>query len=78
MPQIGDIQVCDAREYGHASGYVVEEYDYWNQAEPFWAIPAWEERGHSDLAAVFETYEAAAHAIEDARQCAAFGGYEYE
>lgn len=58
-----NIRVEEAREYGHQSGFVVEQFGYWNQSEPFWAIPAWEERGLADLAGVFSTREEAEAAI---------------
>lgn len=57
------VRVEDAREYGHAAGFVVEEFGYWNDAAPTWAIPAWEERGLADLAEVFPTRAAAEAAL---------------
>ncbi len=64
MAQIGAIQVSPFNAYDD-NGYRIEQYGYWNTNEPFFAVPAWEEMGYPDLAAVFETKAAALKAIHD-------------
>ncbi|UVK46768.1 hypothetical protein BPNPMPFG_002476 [Mesorhizobium sp. AR07] len=53
MPKIGSLQITDAREYGYSCGVVIEQFGYWNQNEPSWAIPAWDEIGLPDFEGVF-------------------------
>lgn len=61
------VRVAEAAEYGHpGGGYVIEEL-IWpiGHDKPFYAIPAWEERGYPDLADVFPTRQAAEAALRD-------------
>ncbi|RWP69521.1 hypothetical protein [Mesorhizobium sp.] len=53
LPEIGSFQITDAREYGYSCGVLIEQFGYWNQPEPFWAIPAWDEIGKPDFEGVF-------------------------
>jgi len=63
MERIGTLRVADYAEYGDdRSGYVIERFAYFNQREPMWAIPAWDEQA-SDLEGPFQTREAAEAAL---------------
>lgn len=62
--RIGDLQVTDFAEYGEGkAGFVIEQFAYWNCAEPCWAIPAWDERGAGSLEGPFATREEAELAL---------------
>ncbi len=68
-PQVGDIRVgrWDEYEPGQA-GFVIEQLTYgasYLNDEPFWAIPAWDERGQPGLAGVFATYAEAERAMRE-------------
>ena len=59
------IRVEDAKEYGYASGFVIEQRRHWNGDDrETWAIPAWEEMGCGDFAGIFPTREAAQAALD--------------
>lgn len=60
-PRLGDKQV-NATDYD--GQIVIEQYDFHGIAHPSWAVPAWEERGLSNLAGPFETVEQAKAALE--------------
>lgn len=61
MPKLNDIQV-NSTEY--ESGIVIEQYRYWQGAEPQWAVPAWDECGCPDLAGPFASVFEAEQAIK--------------
>lgn len=44
--------------------FTIETFGYWNQSEPEWAVPAWEERGFPEFATHFDSYDAAYKAIK--------------
>lgn len=52
MPRLNDARVND-RDY--EGRIVIEKFNYWNDSEPSWAVPDWEERGEGDLAGPFAT-----------------------
>lgn len=65
-PRIGDIQVTDFAEYGEdKTGFVIEQFAYWNQSEPCWAVPAWDERGYGELCGPFATRPEAEQALAE-------------
>lgn len=64
MTKVGEIRIGTAAEYDLGNGFVIEQFSYWNNGEPSWAIPAWEERGYSDFAEMFCTRDAAEKALE--------------
>ncbi len=59
-PRYGDIRVND-KDYDDR--IVIEQYRLWNSAEPYWAVPAWEEQGDGDLEGPFESVEEARAAL---------------
>lgn len=65
LHKIGSVRVADAREYGHACGFLIEEYSYWGSPEPHWAIPAWEDAGMGHRSGLFATREQAQKALSE-------------
>ena len=59
-PKSGDIRV---NEFDYDGDIVVEQLSHWNGQEMHWAVPAWEERGHPDLAGPFEDVASARRAV---------------
>ena len=45
--------------------FTIETFGYWNLPEPEWGMPAWEERGYSEFATHFDSYDAAYKTIKD-------------
>lgn len=64
MPRLGAIQV-NSTDYD--GDIVVERFDFWNQPEPFWAVPAWDEGGAAPLAGPFASVAEAEAAIREHR-----------
>lgn len=64
MAKVGSLQITSASEYSKGEGFVIEQLGYYNQSEPSWAIPAWDEMGYPDLAEIYPTVEAAQKAID--------------
>lgn len=63
-PRIGDLQVADYAEYGEGrTGFIIEQFAYWNLSDPSWALPAWGERGEGMLCGPFATREDAERAL---------------
>jgi len=60
-PRDGDLRV-NAFDYDEI---VVEMLGYWNGPVLGWAVPAWEEWGHPELAGPFEDADRAARAIRE-------------
>ena len=59
-------KITPASDYGHSAGYVIEELTWLiGETKPFYAIPAWEERGLSHLAGVFPTRQDAINALNE-------------
>jgi hypothetical protein len=62
MSATATIQVCDPSEYD--GRIYIESLEYWNgRNEPSWAVPAWEERGLSELCGPFDSIEQAQAAL---------------
>lgn len=62
------IRVESATEYGYESGFVIEQYRYWNfEDHKSWCIAPWEEMGLGDLEGVFPTRAAAEAALASVR-----------
>ncbi len=47
MTELGDMRANDT-DYG--GRILIEHFNYGDRDEPFWHVPAWEERGCADLA----------------------------
>ncbi len=60
MTRLGAIQ-ANATDYD--GEIVVEQFGYWNNAEPSWAVPAWDENGSAGLGGPFATIADAERAI---------------
>lgn len=61
---LGCIRISPEGEY-HPGKYTIETFGYWNQDEPSWGMPAWDERGWSEFDTHFDSYAAAEKAIAD-------------
>ncbi|TGR81846.1 hypothetical protein EN866_35075 [Mesorhizobium sp. M2D.F.Ca.ET.223.01.1.1] len=60
-PEIGDIQIGEASEYGYSHGYVIEEF-----GDNGWGVPDWTERSLPHLDCIFNTRSQALAALKDA------------
>lgn len=61
-PRVGAIRISERGAY-HEGKYTIEAFEYANQSRPWWAQPAWDERGLPELLQHFDTRDAAVRAL---------------